>query len=217
MDVVARNGFPPPLSCDADDRTDDARPEPGKIDLKRIERAVREILTAVGEDPDREGLIETPARVARMYAEIFGGLHIDPAVYLQKTFTQQHDEMVLVKDITFSSCCEHHLLPFTGTVHIAYLPDGQVIGLSKLARITEVIARRPQVQERMTEDLAELIMRELKPRGVGVVVEAAHSCMTIRGVKKPGAMTITSAMRGLFKTNPMTRNEFMALVFGHRG
>ena len=217
MDVVARNGFPPPLSCDADDRTDDARPEPGKIDLKRIERAVREILTAVGEDPDREGLIETPARVARMYAEIFGGLHLDPAVYLQKTFTQQHDEMVLVKDISFSSCCEHHLLPFTGTVHIAYLPDGQVIGLSKLARITEVIARRPQVQERMTEDLAELITRELKPRGVGVIVEAAHSCMTIRGVKKPGAMTITSAMRGLFKTNPMTRNEFMALVFGHRG
>ena len=217
MNVAARNGFPPPLSCDADDRTDDARPEPGRIDLKRIERAVREILTAVGEDPDREGLIETPARVARMYAEIFGGLHIDPAIYLQKTFTQQHDEMVLVKDITFSSCCEHHLLPFTGTVHIAYLPDGQVIGLSKLARITEVIARRPQVQERMTEDLAELITRELKPRGVGVIVEAAHSCMTIRGVKKPGAMTITSAMRGLFKTNPMTRNEFMALVFGHRG
>ena len=217
MDVVARNGFPPPLSCDADDRTDDARPEPGKIDLRRIERAVREILTAVGEDPDREGLIETPARVARMYAEIFGGLHIDPAVYLQKTFTQQHDEMVLVKDITFSSCCEHHLLPFTGTVHIAYLPDGRVVGLSKLARITEVLARRPQVQERMTEDLAELVMRELRPRGVGVIVEAAHSCMTIRGVKKPGAMTITSAMRGLFKTNPMTRNELMALVFGHRG
>ena len=217
MNVAARNGFPPPLSCDADDRTDDARPEPGKIDLKRIERAVREILTAVGEDPDREGLVETPARVARMYAEIFGGLHIDPAVYLQKTFTQQHDEMVLVKDITFSSCCEHHLLPFTGTVHIAYLPDGRVVGLSKLARITEVVARRPQVQERMTEDLAELVMRELKPRGVGVIVEAAHSCMTIRGVKKPGAMTITSAMRGLFKTNPMTRNELMALVFGHRG
>lgn len=217
MNVAARNGFPPPLSCDADDRTDDARPEPGRIDLKRIERAVREILTAVGEDPDREGLIETPARVARMYAEIFGGLHIDPAVYLQKTFTQQHDEMVLVKDITFSSCCEHHLLPFTGTVHIAYLPDGRVVGLSKLARITEVLARRPQVQERMTEDLAELVMRELRPRGVGVIVEAAHSCMTIRGVKKPGAMTITSAMRGLFKTNPMTRNELMALVFGHRG
>ena len=217
MNAAARNGFPPPLSCDADDRTDDARPEPGKIDLKRIERAVREILTAVGEDPDREGLVETPARVARMYAEIFGGLHIDPAVYLQKTFTQQHDEMVLVKDITFSSCCEHHLLPFTGAVHIAYLPDGRVVGLSKLARITEVVARRPQVQERMTEDLAELVMRELRPRGVGVIVEAAHSCMTIRGVKKPGAMTITSAMRGLFKTNPMTRNELMALVFGHRG
>jgi len=217
MPDVARNGFPPPLSCDADDRTGDGPPGPGKIDLRRIERAVREILTAVGEDPDREGLVETPARVARMYAEVFGGLHLDPAVYLQKTFTQKHDEMVLVKDITFSSCCEHHLLPFTGTVHIAYLPDGQVVGLSKLARITEVLARRPQVQERMTEDLAELVMRELRPRGVGVVIEAAHSCMTVRGVKKPGAMTITSAMRGLFKTNPMTRNEFMALVFGHRG
>ena len=217
MPDVTRNGFPPPLSCDADDRTGDAPPAAGKVDLRRIERAVREILTAVGEDPDREGLVQTPERVARMYAEIFGGLHLDPAVYLQKTFTQQHDEMVLVKDISFSSCCEHHLLPFTGSVHIAYLPDGQVVGLSKLARITEVIARRPQVQERMTEELAELVMRELRPRGVGVVVEAAHSCMTIRGVKKPGAMTITSAMRGLFKTNPMTRNEFMALVFGRRG
>jgi GTP cyclohydrolase IA len=196
---------------------DSDKPANFQVDLPRIERAVREILTAVGEDPDREGLLETPARVARMYAEIFGGLHIDPAIYLQKTFTQKHDEMVLVKDIAFSSCCEHHLLPFTGQTHIAYLPDGQVVGLSKLARITETIARRPQVQERMTEDLADLIMRELKPRGVGVIVEAAHSCMTIRGVKKPGAMTITSAMRGLFKTNPMTRNELMALVFGHRG
>ena len=217
MPDVTRNGSPPPLSCDADGRTDDAPPAPGKIDLRRIERAVREILTAVGEDPDRVGLVETPARVARMYAEIFGGLHLDPAVYLQKTFPQQHDEMVLVKDIAFSSCCEHHLLPFTGSVHIAYLPDGQVVGLSKLARITEAIARRPQVQERMTEELAELVMRELRPRGVGVVVEASHSCMTIRGVKKPGALTITSAMRGLFKSNPMTRGEFMALVAARRG
>jgi GTP cyclohydrolase IA len=206
-------------TCDIEDDTPlDILPEetsknPGPVDLERIQRAVREILIAVGEDPDREGLLETPARVARMYAEIFGGLHIDPAIYLKKTFTQKHDEMVLVKDITFSSCCEHHLLPFTGKAHIAYLPDGQVIGLSKLARITETIARRPQVQERMTEDLADLIMRELKPRGVGVIVEAAHSCMTIRGVKKPGAMTITSAMRGLFKTNPMTRNELMSLIF----
>ncbi len=216
MDSLLRNGFPPPLSCDADERDGDGRPDAGKIDLARIERAVREILTAVGEDPDREGLLETPARVARMYAEVFAGLHIDPAQYLQKTFTQKHDEMVLVKDITFSSCCEHHLLPFTGTVHIAYLPDGQVVGLSKLARITDVVARRPQVQERMTENLADLVMRELRPRGVGVVIEAEHSCMTIRGVRKPGARTITSAMRGLFKTNALTRNEFMALVCGRR-
>ena len=207
---------PPPLSCDPGEvAPGDKAPSP--VDLVRIERAVREILTAVGENPDREGLQETPARVARMYAEIFAGLHVDPAVYLQKTFTQRHDEMVRVKGIAFSSCCEHHLLPFTGQVHIGYLPDGQVVGLSKLARITEAIARRPQVQERMTEDLAELIMRELRPRGVGVIVEAEHSCMTIRGVKKPGAMTITSAMRGLFKTNPMTRGELMSLVFGHRG
>lgn len=194
------------------DDADDAIKSP--MDLPRIERAVREILLAVGENPDREGLLDTPARVARMYAEIFGGLHIDPAIYLRKTFTQKHDEMVLVKDIAFSSCCEHHLLPFTGTAHIAYLPNGRVIGLSKLARITDAVARRPQVQERMTEEIAELIMRELKPRGVGVIVEASHSCMTIRGVKKPGAMTITSAMRGLFKTNSMTRGELMSLVFG---
>jgi GTP cyclohydrolase IA len=206
-------------NCDVEEDTpldispDEKNKASGPVDLERIQKAVREILIAVGEDPDREGLQETPARVARMYAEIFGGLHIDPAVYLKKTFTQKHDEMVLVKDITFSSCCEHHLLPFTGKAHIAYLPDGQVVGLSKLARITETIARRPQVQERMTEDLAELIMKELKPRGVGVIVEAAHSCMTIRGVKKPGAMTITSAMRGLFRTNPMTRNELMSLIF----
>ena len=200
-----------PTLCLTDD---EAKLLPTAMDLPRIERAVREILIAVGENPDREGLLDTPSRVARMYAEIFGGLQIDPAVYLQKTFTQKHDEMVLVKDISFSSCCEHHLLPFTGTCHIAYLPNGQVIGLSKLARITDALARRPQVQERMTEELAELIMRELKPRGVGVIVEASHSCMTIRGVKKPGAMTITSAMRGLFKTNPMTRSELMSLVFG---
>lgn len=186
----------------------------GPVDLERIQNAVREILAAVGEDPDREGLLETPARVARMYAEVFAGLHLDPAVHLQKTFTQKHDEMVLVKDIDFSSCCEHHLLPFTGKAHIAYLPDGKVVGLSKLARVVEVIARRPQVQERMTEDLADLIMRELNPRGVGVILEASHSCMTIRGVRKPGAMTITSALRGLFRSNPTTRGELMSLVFG---
>ena len=195
---------------------DDQTPVAQKMDLDRIKRAVREILAAVGEDPDREGLLETPDRVARMYAEVFAGLHTDPAQYLRKTFTQKHDEMVLVKDIEFSSCCEHHLLPFSGKTHIAYLPDGKVVGLSKLARVVEAVARRPQVQERMTEDLAELIMRELNPRGVGVIVEATHSCMTIRGVRKPGSVTITSALRGLFKSNPTTRNEFMSLVFGPR-
>jgi len=197
--------------CDDDEET---KPSEGPVDLKRIEAAVREILAAVGEDPEREGLLETPARVARMYAEIFSGLHSDPSRFLKKTFTQKHDEMVLVKDIQFSSCCEHHLLPFIGKAHIAYLPSGKVVGLSKLARVVEGLARRPQVQERMTEDLADLITAELQPRGVGVIVEASHSCMTIRGVRKPDAMTITSAMRGLFKTNPMTRSEFMALVYG---
>jgi len=195
---------------------DDGPLAPGPVDQERIQRAVREILAAIGEDPDREGLLDTPARVARMYAEVFSGLHTDPAQYLQKTFTQKHDEMVLVKDIEFASCCEHHLLPFTGRAHIAYLPDGQVVGLSKLARVVEAVARRPQVQERMTENLADLIMRELRPRGVGVIVEASHSCMTIRGVRKPGSMTITSALRGLFKTNPTTRGELMSLVFGAR-
>jgi GTP cyclohydrolase IA len=183
------------------------------VDHDRIRRAVREILHAVGEDPDREGLLETPDRVARMYAEIFAGLHLDPAVHLQKTFTQHADEMVLVKDIEFASCCEHHLLPFTGKAHVAYLPDGRVVGLSKLARVVDVVARRPQVQERMTEGLADLIMNEVRPRGVGVIVEASHSCMTIRGVRKPGSATITSAVRGLFKTNPATRAEFMSLVY----
>jgi GTP cyclohydrolase IA len=183
------------------------------VDHDRIRRAVREILYAVGEDPDREGLLETPDRVARMYAEIFAGLHLDPAVHLQKTFTQHADEMVLVKDIEFASCCEHHLLPFIGKAHVAYLPDGKVVGLSKLARVVDVVARRPQVQERMTEALADLIMNEVRPRGVGVIVEASHSCMTIRGVRKPGSATITSAVRGLFKTNPATRAEFMSLVY----
>ena len=191
-------------------------PEAVPVDHHRIKRAVREILAAVGEDPDREGLQETPARVARMYAELFSGLHTDPAVHLQKTFTQKHDEMVLVKDIEFASVCEHHLLPFTGKAHVGYLPAGKVVGLSKLARVVEALARRPQVQERMTEDLADLIMRELNPRGVGVIVEAEHSCMTVRGVRKPGSVTVTSALRGLFKTNPTTRGELMALVYGRK-
>ena len=198
-------------ACDDDDALP-AGPVP--MDVPRIEAAVREILLAIGENPDREGLRETPARVARMYAEVFSGLHTDPTVHLQKTFTQSHDEMVLVKGIEFSSCCEHHLVPFLGRASIGYLPNGKVIGLSKLARVVDAVSKRPQVQERMTEQIADLIMAELQPRGVGVILEATHMCMTIRGVKKPGAKTITSAMRGLFKTNPMTRNELMALVNG---
>jgi GTP cyclohydrolase I len=184
------------------------------VDHDRIKRAVREILAAVGEDPDREGLRDTPDRVARMYAEIFSGLHTDPAVHLQKTFTQKHDEMVLVKDIAFASCCEHHLMPFTGKAHVAYLPNGRIVGLSKLARVVDAVARRPQVQERMTEEIADLLMAHLKARGVGVIVEADHSCMSVRGVRKPGAMTITSSMRGGFLDHPATRAEMMSLVFG---
>lgn len=207
---VVSTGYAP---CDCEDDHDEAAPKP-PVDLVRIQKAVREILIAVGEDPDREGLLETPARVARMYAEVFAGLHADPRVHLQKTFTQQHDEMVLVKDIEFASCCEHHLVPFLGKAHIAYLPAGKVVGLSKLARVVDGVAKRPQVQERMTEEIAEMIMTELQPRGVGVILEATHMCMTIRGVKKPGTSTVTSAMRGLFKTNPMTRSELMALVYG---
>ncbi len=186
------------------------------IDQGRIEAAIREILLAVGEDPDREGLQETPARVARMYKELFAGLKQDARVHLAKTFTQKYDEMVLVKDIGFSSMCEHHLLPFMGKAHIGYLPQGKVVGLSKLARVVEVLSKRPQVQERMTEELADLLMQELDAGGVGVVLEATHTCMTIRGVRKPGSLCTTSAMRGMFQTNPSTRAEMMALVYGGR-
>jgi GTP cyclohydrolase I len=192
------------------------RTAPPGIDQQRIQAAVREILLAVGEDPDREGLRETPERVARMYAELFSGLHRDAREVLRKTFTQKYDEMVLVKDIGFASICEHHLLPFLGKAHIAYLPNGKIVGLSKLARAVEMLARRPQVQERMTEELADLIMEELDPRGVGVVVEASHTCMTIRGVRNPGSLCTTSAMRGAFQTNQSTRAELMALLCGPR-
>jgi GTP cyclohydrolase I len=187
-----------------------------RIDQPRIEAAVREILLAVGEDPEREGLRETPARVARMYAELFSGLHADPAEHLQTTFTQNYDEMVLVKDIRFESVCEHHLLPFTGKAHIAYLPQGKIVGLSKLARVLEVMSRRPQVQERLTEELADLLMRELEPRGVAVIVEASHSCMTVRGIRKPDSVCTTSAMRGTFRESALTRGEFLSLVYGGR-
>ena len=186
------------------------------VDHERIKAAVREILLAVGEDPDREGLLDTPERVARMYAEVFSGLRKDPREFLQKKFTQKYDEMVIEKDIEFASMCEHHLLPFLGKAHIGYLPNGKIIGLSKLARVVEILARRPQVQERMTEQLADLLMAELSPRGVGVILEASHSCMTIRGVRKPGALCITSAMKGHFRTGSSTRAELMTLIYGDR-
>jgi len=184
----------------------------GAVDRKRIAAAVREILLAVGEDPDRDGLLDTPDRVARMYEEMFSGLRKDPAVLLRKTFTEKYDEMVLVKDISFESMCEHHLLPFFGKAHIAYLPNGSIVGLSKLARIVEVLAHRPQVQERMTESIADLVMQELDARGVGVVLEASHTCMSIRGVRKAESVCTTSAMRGVFQSNMSTRSEFMALI-----
>lgn len=186
------------------------------VDHPRIERAVREILTAIGEDPDREGLQETPARVARMYAEMFGGLRTDPAVHLKKFFTEKCDEMVLVRDIGFTSMCEHHLLPFTGKAHVGYLPNGKVVGLSKLARVVDAVARRPQVQERMTETIADMLVEQLDVKGVAVVIEASHSCMTIRGVSKPGSMAVTSAMKGVFRTNQSSRSEVMTLIYGDR-
>jgi GTP cyclohydrolase I len=186
------------------------------VDHPRIEAAVREILLAIGEDPEREGLRETPARVARMYAEVFAGLRKDPREHLRKTFTQKYDEVVLVRDIQFASFCEHHLLPFTGKAHIAYLPSGKIVGLSKIPRVVEVLARRPQVQERMTEDLADLLMRELDPKGVAVILEASHSCMTLRGVRNVESMCTTSAMRGSFRENALTRSELMSLIYGGR-
>jgi len=188
----------------------------GEIDRARIERAVREILLAVGEDPDREGLRETPARVARMYAELFAGLHLDPRRHLKKFFTERYDEVVLVRDISFQSMCEHHMLPFLGKAHVAYLPGPRIIGLSKLARVVEEVARRPQVQERMTEQIANLLVEELQVKGVAVIIEAEHTCMTIRGVRKPGALCITSAMKGHFRTGSSTRAELMTLIYGDR-
>ncbi len=197
----------------ANQATSDKNPD-DRVDLPRIERAVREILAAIGENPDRESLCETPARVARMYAELFCGLTSDPSRHLKKVFIDTYDEMVLVRDISFNSMCEHHLLPFLGKAHVGYLPRGKVTGLSKLARVVEEISRRPQIQERMTHQIADLINAELDPKGVIVILEAEHTCMTIRGIKKPGSLTVTSAVRGLFKTNPASRAEAMALING---
>lgn len=182
------------------------------VDLDAIKEAVRTILSAVGEDPDRPGLEDTPRRVAKMYAEMFAGLRVDPARHLHVTFPETYDEVVLVRDIAFSSMCEHHLLPFNGVAHVAYIPNGRVTGLSKLARVVDEVARRPQVQERMTQTVADLIESELQTAGAAVVVEAEHSCMAIRGIRKPGSLTVTSALRGVFKTNQSSRAEVMALI-----
>ena len=183
---------------------------------KKIEQGVRLILEGVGEDPNREGLLETPARVARMYEECFAGLHQDPAVHFETLFDEHHDEMVIVHDIPFFSMCEHHLVPFFGKAHIAYLPSesGKICGISKLARLVEVYARRPQVQERLTSQVADTLVEQLNPRGVAVVMEAEHLCMSMRGVKKPGAKTVTNAMRGIFKEDAATRAEALSLLMG---
>jgi GTP cyclohydrolase I len=184
------------------------------VDKDRIERAVREILIALGEDPDRDGLQRTPRRVAEMYAEIAGGLFEDPAKHLVVTFEANHDEMVMVRDIPLFSICEHHLVPFHGKAHVAYIPgaDGRITGLSKLARLVDGFAKRPQVQERLTTQIADAIVSALQPLGVFVVIEAEHLCMSMRGVRKPGSTTVTSAVRGLFKDNPATRAEAMTFL-----
>ncbi|HLV59329.1 MAG TPA: GTP cyclohydrolase I FolE [Natronosporangium sp.] len=186
------------------------------VDLARIEKAVREILIAIGEDPDRDGLRDTPARVARVYAELFAGLRVDPESVVTTTFEADHQELVLVRDIQVISLCEHHLLPFYGSAHIGYIPGehGRITGLSKLARLVEVFARRPQVQERLTTEIVDLLMKTLEPRGVIAVLECEHLCMAIRGVQKGGSTTVTSAVRGIFVTDAKSRSEAMSLVLG---
>jgi GTP cyclohydrolase IA len=188
------------------------------FDLPRIEHAVREILVAIGEDPDRDGLVDTPARVARAYAEQFAGLGQNPADVLTTIFDADHDEMVIVRDIEMYSTCEHHLVPFIGSAHVGYIPNekGQITGLSKLARLVDIFARRPQVQERMTSQIADALMETLDPRGVIVIIEAEHLCMSMRGVRKPGAKTVTSAVRGCFLDSESTRAEAMSLLTGRR-
>lgn len=214
---TSKGNFPPLAGSMADELEQSEYAAQGThVDHARIERAVREILLAVGEDPDREGLLQTPARVARMYAELFHGLHENPCDHLKKFFSEDYDEVVLVRDISFNSTCEHHLLPFIGTAHIGYLPDGKVVGLSKLARVVDIVARRPQVQERMTETIANLLESELQAKGVAVVLEATHTCMTVRGVRKPGSLCVTSAMKGIFRTNLSSRSEIMSLIYTNR-
>lgn len=188
------------------------------VDQEKISRAVRLILEAIGEDPDREGLRNTPRRVAQMYADLFGGLHEDIGEPLEVTFNEAHDEMILVRDITFHSMCEHHLLPFFGKIHVAYIPQGgKVTGLSKLARVVDGAARRPQMQERLTSQIADTLMKRLDPKGVAVVAEAEHMCMSMRGIRKPGHRTVTSAVRGIFRSDERTRTEALSLMMSPRG
>ena len=182
------------------------------INTKRIANAVKEILLAIGEDVGREGLKATPTRVADMYCELLSGMREDPKEHLHSVFTENYDEIVLLRDIPFYSICEHHLMPFIGSAHVAYLPCGAVLGVSKLARIVDCFARRLQVQERLTDQIADFIMASLKPKGVAVVIEASHSCMTIRGIKKPGSVMVTSSLRGIFRKDPRSRNEVMSLI-----
>ncbi|HNO79521.1 MAG TPA: GTP cyclohydrolase I FolE [Phycisphaerae bacterium] len=182
------------------------------VDLDRIENAVREILSAVGENPDREGLKKTPRRVAKMYAELFSGLHLDPCRHLETFFTETYDELVVLRDIAFNSMCEHHLMPFEGKAHVAYLPDGKVVGLSKMARVVDEFAHRPQVQERLTTQIADSMIKCTAAKGVAVVLEATHTCMTCRGIKKSGSVMVTSSVRGLCRSDARTRSEVMTLL-----
>ncbi|MBI5948814.1 MAG: GTP cyclohydrolase I FolE [Chloroflexi bacterium] len=188
--------------------------QPNGPESDRIQAAIKELLRAIGEDPEREGLRDTPRRIADMYEEILGGLAIDPREYLKVGFEVSHDEMVILRNIPFYSMCEHHFLPFHGEAHVGYIPDGRVVGISKLARVVEAYARRPQIQEQLTSQVAEAIMEALSPDGVAVVIEAEHLCMTMRGIKKPGSRMVTSAMRGQFKASHVTRAEFLSLVQG---
>ena len=185
-----------------------------EVDFASIEQAVRQILIAVGEDPTREGLVDTPKRVGRMYAELLAGMWNDPTQHVKSAFSENYDEVVLLRDISFYSICEHHMMPFIGTAHVAYLPAGKVLGVSKLARIVDCFAHRLQVQERLTAQIADFLMNNLQAKGVAVVIEASHSCMTIRGIKKPGAMMTTSALRGIFKSDPRSRAEVLSLMNG---
>lgn len=196
------------------EQVDDSLETVSVVDTGRIERAMHEMIEAIGEDPLREGLVDTPARVGRMYAELFGGLRIDPTDYLRVGFEASHDEMVILRDIPFYSVCEHHFMPFHGVAAVGYIPHGRVVGISKLARLVDGYARRPQLQERLTTQVADALMNTLQPDGVAVVIEAEHLCMTQRGIKKPGSRMITSATRGTFREDEVTRSEFLSLVRG---